>query len=32
MTVIEYVSIAIAVAGTVARITLFFPRGSRQAA
>lgn len=29
MTAIEYVSIAIAVVGTVARIALFFPRVSQ---
>jgi ABC-type enterobactin transport system permease subunit len=29
MTVIEYVSIGIAVAGTVARIALFFPQVNR---
>lgn len=31
MTVIEYVSIAIAIVGTAARIALFFPRSSRSA-
>jgi ABC-type enterobactin transport system permease subunit len=29
MTAIEYVSVAIAVAGTVARIALFFPQVNR---
>jgi hypothetical protein len=32
MNAIEYVSIAIAVIGTCARIALFFPRASKQAA
>jgi hypothetical protein len=32
MTVIEYVSIAIAVAGTAVRIALLFPRASKQVA
>jgi hypothetical protein len=31
MTVIEYISVAIAIVGTAARIALFFPRVSRGA-
>jgi hypothetical protein len=31
MTVIEYISIAVAIVGTGARIALFFPRAGRSA-